>query len=35
VEEIASAEELPDPSYLQEIREPIVKLEVLVPQEYI
>jgi GTP-binding protein LepA len=26
---------LPDPSYLQEIREPIVKLEVLVPQEYI
>ena len=35
VEEIASAEDLPDPSYLKEIREPIVKLEVIVPQEYI
>ena len=34
VEEIASAEDLPDPSYLREIREPIVKLEVIIPQEY-
>ena len=34
VEEIASAEDLPDPSYLKEIREPIVKLEVIIPQEY-
>lgn len=35
IEEIASAEDLPDPSYLKEVREPIVKLEVIVPQEYI
>lgn len=34
IEEIASAEDLPDPSYLKEIREPIVKLEVIIPQEY-
>ena len=34
VEEIASAEDFPDPSYLKEIREPIAKLEVIIPQEY-
>jgi len=34
IEEIASAEDLPDPSYLTEVREPIVKLEVIIPQEY-
>ena len=34
VKEIASPEEMPDPSFLSEIREPIVKLEVIIPSEY-
>lgn len=33
-EEISSAEEMPDRTFLEEIREPIVKLEIIIPNEY-
>lgn len=34
IKEISSAEELPDRTYLEEIREPIVKLEIIIPNEF-
>ncbi len=33
--EISSAAELPDPSYIETIAEPIAKVEIITPQEYI
>lgn len=35
VTEIHSPADVPDPSYIEEIREPIVKLEIMVPKEFI
>ncbi len=35
VTEVHSPADVPDPSFIEEIREPIVKLEVMVPKEYI
>ncbi len=35
VSEVHSPADVPDPSFIEEIREPIVRLEVMVPKEYI
>ncbi len=35
VNEVHSPADVPDPSFIEEIREPIVRLEVMVPKEYI
>ncbi|MCD8352389.1 MAG: translation elongation factor 4 [Planctomycetaceae bacterium] len=35
VSEVHSPADVPDPSFIEEIREPIVKLEVMVPKEFI
>ncbi|MDR3077332.1 MAG: translation elongation factor 4 [Planctomycetota bacterium] len=35
VTEVHSPAEVPDPSFIQEVREPIVRLEIMVPKEFI
>ncbi len=35
VKEVHSPADIPDPSYIEELREPIVKLQVLIPKDYV